>query len=266
MLNKHENKTNSLIAFKAQPIDLSQDVDYENRKLRGYLSRFDIIDSDYDVIRKGAFSKSIQERGPKSTSNRQIKFLLQHEIKTPAGIFLDLYEDSKGLVYEGFVEKTASGDATLERVRIGFYREHSFGFNYVYGKCDMVKVPLDSINNPMGIDITIDKDNMTNIFECKELALHEGSIVTFGANSQTNFIEVKSEGDRQNKVSELKSVYNYLIEKAPSYDYELMLRKNFQRELSLLNSVAVVKDTTKFQEPIINTTKKINFDYLLQNF
>ena len=39
-----------------------KDIDSENRQVAVYLSKFNEIDSDGDVIRPGAFKKSIQER------------------------------------------------------------------------------------------------------------------------------------------------------------------------------------------------------------
>ncbi len=40
-----------------------EDIDEPNRIVKGYLSAFDTLDSDFDVIRKGAFKKSIQVPG-----------------------------------------------------------------------------------------------------------------------------------------------------------------------------------------------------------
>ena len=56
-----------------------KDVDTQTRRVKVMLSHFDNIDSDRDVIRKGAFAKSILERGPESTSNRKIQFLRHHD-------------------------------------------------------------------------------------------------------------------------------------------------------------------------------------------
>ena len=43
-----------------------KDLDIPNRQVAVYLAHFDNIDSDNDIIRKGAFTKSILERGPES--------------------------------------------------------------------------------------------------------------------------------------------------------------------------------------------------------
>ena len=60
-----------------------KDMDSEKRQVAVYLSKFDILDSDNDIIRRGAFSKSIQERGVNSGSNRQIAFLRWHDWEKP---------------------------------------------------------------------------------------------------------------------------------------------------------------------------------------
>jgi hypothetical protein len=49
------NKLNISYALKANSITLD-DIDEPNRIVKGYLSSFDTLDSDTDVIRKGAFT------------------------------------------------------------------------------------------------------------------------------------------------------------------------------------------------------------------
>ena len=51
-----------------------KDLSLGKREVAMYLSKFNTIDSDNDMIIKGAFEKSIKERGPKSSSNRNIAF------------------------------------------------------------------------------------------------------------------------------------------------------------------------------------------------
>ena len=65
-MNMRNNLYNQKGAFEIK------DIDTQKREVSIYLSKFDTMDSDMDVIKKGAFSKSIQERGPGSSSNRKI--------------------------------------------------------------------------------------------------------------------------------------------------------------------------------------------------
>jgi len=71
------------------------DLDEGSRQVKGYFSSFDTIDSDRDVIRKGAFSKSINERGPQSSGNRKIAHLRNHDWEQQIGNPIELFEDSK---------------------------------------------------------------------------------------------------------------------------------------------------------------------------
>ena len=64
--NSYESKT---VSIKLE------DVDEGSRKVVGYLSAFDKLDSDNDIIRSGAFAKSLKERGVESSSNRKIAHL-----------------------------------------------------------------------------------------------------------------------------------------------------------------------------------------------
>ena len=46
-----------------------KDLDSGNRQVALYLSKFDEMDSDMDIIRKGAFKKSLRERGKSKSVN-----------------------------------------------------------------------------------------------------------------------------------------------------------------------------------------------------
>ena len=49
-----------------------EDLDEGKRLVKGMLSAFGNVDSDGDMLMRGAFAKSIQERGPMSNTNRRI--------------------------------------------------------------------------------------------------------------------------------------------------------------------------------------------------
>ena len=67
-------KDSNSYQVKSQNLTI-KDIDEGNRQVVIYLSDFDTLDSDNDIIRKGAFKKSIKERGPISSSNRKSKWL-----------------------------------------------------------------------------------------------------------------------------------------------------------------------------------------------
>lgn len=147
-----------------------KDFDEGSRKVSGYLSAFDVVDSDRDIIRKGSFAKSIAERGPKSSSNRKIAFLRMHKWDNLIGKFLELEEDDYGLKFVAQLGTSSKGEDALRDYQEGILKEHSIGFRYVHEKMEY--------------------DEEEDVFEIKEINLFEGSAVTFGANEFTPVIDV----------------------------------------------------------------------------
>lgn len=165
-------------------------IDLNKNTVEGYLSAWDVVDSDGDMLMRGAFQKSIQERGPKSTSNRKIAFLRGHNVDKPVGKFMELYEDEKGLAYVAKMSESTLGRDTLILMQEGILNEHSIGYLRIRDK-------------------EINKGDYT---EVKEVRLMEGSVLTFGANSETPIVSVKSEdkpelikslGDRMSKLAKM---------------------------------------------------------------
>lgn len=146
-------------------------VDSKKGIVEGYLSAWDVIDSDGDMLMRGAFQKSIAERGPKSSNNRKIAFLRAHSIDSPVGKFMELEEDATGLRYVAQMSQSTLGRDTMTLMEEGILNEHSIGYRRLR-----------------------DKEEMNQDYNAvKEVMLMEGSILTFGANSQTPVIGVKSE-------------------------------------------------------------------------
>lgn len=247
MKNKNINNP---INYKSIEIK-SSDVDFQSRTVTGYFSAFNIVDSDKDIIRPGAFTKSIQERGPQSMGNRKIKFLHQHNINEPCGLIKQLFEDGFGLGHETEIENTPLGDIILERYKNGIYREHSIGFRYVEGKCEWIKMPIEGV-----------LDSMADVFECKELNLFEGSVVTFGANSHTPFTGFK--GSREELEKMINSEFEYLVRKAPNYEFELQMRHLWQKQISLIEELAAA-NTKENSKPKEEKPKMLNLEYITNN-
>jgi HK97 family phage prohead protease len=152
-----------------------EDVDESTRTVVGYLSAFDKLDSDNDIIRQGAFSKSLQERGVESSSNRQIAHLRNHDWEHQIGKFTEIYEDNFGLKFVSKLGRSTKGNDAFLDYQDGILNEHSIGFNYVKDKISEVE---DS-TNPQG-----------KFYEITEVKLWEGSGVTFGANEFTPVLDV----------------------------------------------------------------------------
>ena len=151
-----------------------KDLDMKNRRISGYLSSFDNKDSDGDIIVKGAYKRTLDNR------KDQIFFLNQHDWKQPHGKFDELKEDNKGLFFVSnpLIDTSYSMD-TLKLYEAGIIKEHSVGF------------------------ITVKDEVKSDARYIKEIKLYEGSNVTLGANSETPFTGFKSM-DKKEVDSELK--------------------------------------------------------------
>ena len=186
-----DDKLKTHYAVKATPMIVT-DIDEGSRKVKGYFSSFDTIDSDMDVIRKGSFTKSLQERGIDSTGNRKIAHLRNHDWEHQIGKLIELSEDSKGLMFVSELGRSTKANDALLDYQDGILREHSIGFNYI----------KDRIKEIKGDEFGVEK-----AFEITELKLWEGSAVTFGANSLTPVIDVaKSEGNPYAAFEELNKL------------------------------------------------------------
>lgn len=162
------------VNYKAMAVDSAgMMTDTDSRKVSGYAAIFGNKDSSGDILIRGCFSKSIQERGVGSSANRKIAFLWQHNMSDPIGRITELYEDEKGLYFEAEIDKIPQGDRALEQMKSGTINQFSIGYKYVWDK--------------------IDYDDEKEAFICKELELFELSAVTVGANEETYFAGMKSD-------------------------------------------------------------------------
>lgn len=138
----------------------------------GYFSVFGNKDSDGDIIEKGAFSKTIKERGPQG--KQLIKYLLDHDIKQVVAKITHLEEDGFGLKYEAKIGTHSLGKDFQAMVESGLINQHSFGYRVIKEQ--------------------FDQNTKTNYL--KELMMLEGSALQYlGANPNTTFIDLKSPDD-----------------------------------------------------------------------
>jgi HK97 family phage prohead protease len=154
---------NHNIAFK--------DADVKKGIVTGYLSHFGSLDHDGDVIQKGAFSKTLQEKGVNS-KKLQIKYLLDHFPTKVVGVFTDLKEDSIGLAYEAQIGRHSLGQDYLLMCEDGIITSHSIGYQ------------------------TIKEQKQDNYNLMTEINLFEGSgLQFFAANENTPITGIKSQKD-----------------------------------------------------------------------
>ena len=221
------------------------DLDEGSRQVKGYFAAFNNIDSDFDVIRAGAFAKSIAERGPESTGNRKIAHLRNHDFTHQIGRIDELGEDKHGLYFVSTLGTSSKGEDAFRDYQEGIIREHSIGFQYIGDKIDFVEPSDSEFNSEVGH------------FEVREVKLFEGSAVTFGANSLTPVVDV-AKGQEQvdyklKRIKELTDTLETALKNGKGTDERLEnIEQMFAQLKQLQNSLEIkepsVKDTLK-EEP-----------------
>ena len=156
------------IIYKSTQIGELIDADSAAGVVKGYGSVFGNVDSDGDIINKGAYKKTIQENG------QRVKYLYQHDMDKPLGKMVHLEEDDKGLVFEAHIPKTQLGKDVVELMKAGVITENSVG--------------ILPIQKEMGHD---------GYRHLNEVKLFEISAVTLAANYQAMIMDVKGNVDPQ---------------------------------------------------------------------
>lgn len=146
-------------------------VDEDKHVIRLKFASFGNKDSAGDILVKGCFAKSINDRGPESNTNRKIAFLWQHNMADPIGRILSIEEREDG----AYAEVQLSNFDAVPNAKRAWYQlvdgdinQFSFGFQYVWDKMEY--------------------DENLDAFIIKEVILHELSVVTLGCNERTEFI------------------------------------------------------------------------------
>jgi len=149
---------------------LGKKLDYrisitDDRMIKGYLAVFGEKDDRGTAPIKGAFAKSIQERGPSSQAKQKALFLWFHDLCEPIGQFTMLSEDEYGLYFEAAIDEIPLGDRAITQVRSGTLNQFSYGFLYVWDKMEYIEA--------------------TDTVIMKEVDLWEGSVVSYGSQKET---------------------------------------------------------------------------------
>lgn len=143
------------------------DVDENLGIVKGYGSIFGNVDSDNDIIEKGAYARTIKNNGSR------VKYLYQHDITKPIGRMKELFEDEKGLGFVAEIPKTTFGIEVLELMKYNVIDENSVGI-----------LPVKKDYNEDGVRMI------------KEAKLFEISAVTLASNDEAKILEVKGESDK----------------------------------------------------------------------
>ena len=190
-----------------------KETDDDSRIIKGYASVFGNLDSDSDVIKKGAFNRSIKEWGPEGQD--RIKLVAQHDISRPVARITTLKEDSNGLYMEAKFGTHRDGQDYYAMAKDGIINEFSVGFQAIE-KDD---------NEKGGYDIT-------------NIKLYEVSMVTIAANDEAVVTEVKS-------ADPLK-----LVKQVEDKDLAFKLEKEYLRLMGTQETTTetVAKEATPEQE------------------
>jgi HK97 family phage prohead protease len=227
------------IIYKQSPMGEVIDADKKAGIVKGYASVFDNKDSDNDIIRKGAYSKTIQENG------RRVKYLYQHDMDKPLGKMVHLEEDAKGLVFEAQIAKTRLGEDVIELIKAGVITENSVGI-----------LPLQ-------------KEMVDGIRNITEVKLFEVSAVTLAANDQAMILDVKGNVDQTKLLKRFDNIAKLIRKGEISDDLgyaleaEILKLKSIFAQLSTSpNDIEVTKpqvvkaDNSEIYQYLFNVLKK----------
>ena len=221
------------ILFKSAPLGELVDADEKKGIVKGYASYFNNKDSDSDIIRPGAYAKTIKENG------HRVKYLYQHNMAQPLGKMVELVEDDKGLMFTAEIAKTTLGNDVIELMKAGVITENSVGI------------------------LPMQKEHKGDYREITEVKLYEVSAVTLAANDQAKILDVKGEKAQENilkrydalaklvRKGELSDEMGYAIEAEL-----LKLKGLFATATAPSNDTQPVDDSQAVFEYLINKLNK----------
>lgn len=158
-INKLETKR---LLLKGRKFDSDTGV------FEGYASVFGNIDSDGDVVEKGAYADFL------AGDWSRVKILVLHNDQwLPIGKPVEMYEDDIGLYMKAKISDTSMGQDVRQLLKDGVLDELSIGY--------------------VVIDYYMDTDGIRHL---AKLELQEVSIVTWAANDQAKILAVKSRFDK----------------------------------------------------------------------
>lgn len=228
---------NKILFKSAQSVT---DIDESQGLVKGMGSVFGNVDSDGDIIVKGAYTKTIKE------NRDRIKYLYQHRLDQPIGTMKELNETNDGLEFVAqLATKTQLGKDVMEMIKAGVITENSVGFATVKE--------------------SFDKEKAVNYI--KEVKLYEISAVTIAANPLAVIEDIKSGGETKEEL-----INRYLEERFDAL--ETLVKSNISDSLGLAVEFEIkqlkelaLKDITKpsnhlaEEEPPTETV----YEYLLKN-
>jgi len=179
--------------------------------IKGYASTFDNVDRGDDVVKRGAFSKCLDNL---RRSGDKLLMCWQHNHSDVIGGFdpSKMYEDEKGLWVEGEINtKTSKGADVYELAKQGVINRMSIGFSIV------------------DQDFSNESDNNRTIRNIKEVNLWEISMVGIPMNDKARIEDVKGlKTESSVSENELMKLFNNekLSIEQKKYAFSKILRKH----------------------------------------
>jgi uncharacterized protein len=166
---------------KTKHLSLSIKAVGEDGTIEGYGSVFGNVDSYGDIVERGAFTKTLGERGNK------VKLLWQHDPRQPIGVWTNLSEDNIGLKVTGRLlinSNVPKADEAYSLLKAGALDGLSIGYSPVQQNYDA----------------------KTGINTVKEVKLYETSLVTFPANESASVTSVRSAFEELDEEQRVKTL------------------------------------------------------------
>lgn len=217
----------------------TRESNLDKRIVEGYACLWGRPNDYREIFMKGAFAKSIQERGPGATSNYEIKFLYQHNQADALSLFEELKEDETGLYFRTkALDDVPSADRTLKQITSGTLNNFSMGFDFVWDRMEY--------------------DEQQDAIIIKEAALYEISVVSIPADMGTFAMRSKEQ------LEDLYDDTEDFIKSLPRKQ-QLEARQIFARHKSLIN-VAPLELRGQAPDTDAPVETGIDYDYLLNHF
>ena len=213
-----------------------------DREIKQYFAIWGVSDDYGTQPMKGCFTKSINERGPKTQATNKIVVLNQHNQKSPLCVPTELYEDEIGLFGRYTPDPDIEeNDILVKRVKRGTINGGSYGFNYVWDK--------------MEYD---DKTDTIYMFECET---YEVSPVTIASQGQT-FVVRNKNGVLEDKFLEEET--EDLIKQLPR-KYHLELRTLISRHISLAKMQPPQRSQKALKDGKPKQRGGVDYNFLTEN-
>ncbi len=192
------HQSSKAIEFGTPMPILEYKIDGDDWEVSGYVSVFDNVDLGKDIVRKGAFTKSLK-------SGRKVRFLYSHDPRAVLGVPKELKEDTKGLFGRFKITKTRLGEETHMLLKDGAIDSFSFGYmasDYNYMDDDVRELKSVDIFEASLVAMPMNPDAIVTSF--KDYLTIASKISTITAESINLLNDLRGLTDKNRPLSENK--------------------------------------------------------------